>query len=427
MKAAGVLTALAVGNANASGVLFDDALNNAHFEIFVTKYNKNYQDDDERQLRYKIFKENLVKIEKKNAEETDQATYGVNSFSDMTDAEFKANYLGLRIPAKNKNLTMYVPKTDTVLQSMDWVSRGAVTPVKNQGQCGSCWTFSTTGAIEGAWKVATGRLVSLSEQQVVDCASSAGEGCSGGVPSEAIEWEENQGICGENEYRYTARDGSCRSCSSPVLPRGSVTGAQRVGASNSGLMQALGEKPVSVCVDAGGWQNYHGGIFSDCGTSLDHAVLAVGYDSSSWKIKNSWGTDWGESGYIRLRMGNTCGVLNEAYLAVVRGGPTPPSPPGPTPPSPTPCRSCSWFSWCPAGETCQYNSYDSGCCSSGPSPPPPSPPAPPSPPGPSPCHTCEYNGQCPSGQDCYYPSADATSGCCSSSPPGKSTQKQVIV
>lgn len=379
MRAATILAALAVGNANASGGVFDDilkyvchlmetgsteaeaeeiichrlkynleveacdkvvdllwkgfehkecpaassslidGLTKAQFDSFVQKYNKNYQ-DEERQLKFEIFKENLLKIKVKNHGEDDQATYAVNSFSDLSEAEFKKNYLGLRIPAKSKNLTMFVPKTDSMVGSIDWVSRGAVTPVKDQGQCGSCWTFSTTGAIEGAWAVANRRLVSLSEQQIVDCASSAGQGCQGGYPIRAIEWEEYQGICGESEYRYTARDGSCRSCSSPVLQRGSVTGAQRVGASSNALMMALGEKPVSVCVDAQEWQYYRGGIFSNCGRSLDHAVLAVGYDSSSWKIKNSWGTGWGERGYIRLRMGDTCGVLDEAVIALVRGG-----------------------------------------------------------------------------------------------------------
>merc|ERR1739845_217455 len=215
------------------------------------------------------------------------------------------------------------------------VSRGAVTPVKNQGQCGSCWTFSTTGAIEGAWQVATGTLLSLSEQQIVDCSHSGGDGCGGGFPSRAIEWEESQKICGESGYPYKGRNGYCHGCSSPVLPAGAVTGAQGVSRSSDGLKAALNLKPVSVCVDANNWQHAGSGIFSNCGTSLDHAVLAVGYDSSSWKVKNSWGVWWGDRGYIHLRMGNTCGVLNEAVFAEVSGGPPGPTPP-PTPPTPTP-------------------------------------------------------------------------------------------
>lgn len=363
----------------ATGALLPDV--ETQFEEFVKKYNKNYR-DGERQTRLEIFKRNIVHIEAKNAEEVGaygESIYGVNSLSDLDAVEFTQNYLGLRIPPGMHNLSTFVPRSSSLVpSSIDWVGKGAVTPIKNQGQCGSCWTFSTTGAIEGAWQIAHGKLVSLSEQQVVDCAHDAGQGCGGGWPSAAIKWEESQGICGESEYQYTGRNGRCHGCNgSPVLARGSVTGAQAVQASADGMRAALAEKPVSVCVDAESWQHYHGGIFSNCGTSLDHAVLAVGYDSSSWKVKNSWGTWWGDKGYIHLRMGNTCGVLNNAVVALVGGSPTPPTPPGPSPPTP------------------------------------PSP-------SPSPCHTCTWNSDCPSGQECYYPSRWATSGCCYSSAPSAS-------
>lgn len=347
------------------------------FEHFVQKYNKNYRDEDEKRGRFEIFKRNIVDIEKKNAEEVGdygESVYGINSLSDLDPEEFKLHYLGLRIPPTMQNLTQFVPRSTLMYpSSIDWVSKGAVTPIKNQGQCGSCWTFSTTGAIEGAWQIATGHLVSLSEQQIVDCAHSAGQGCSGGWPQRAIQWEESQQICGESAYSYHARAGQCHGCSSPTLQRGAVTGVQAVQASENGMKAALAEKPVSVCVDAERWQGYHGGIFSNCGTSLDHAVLAVGYDQNSWKVKNSWGTWWGDKGYIHLRMGNTCGVLNNAVVAEVKGSPSPPTPPGPSPPTP---------------------------------------------PSPSPCHACTWNSDCPSGQECYYPSATATSGCCSAGPPG---------
>lgn len=296
------------------------------FENFVQKYNKNYRDDAERQARFEIFKQNLAEIDAKNVEEMGKSrgdetvTYGVNSLSDLTSVEFKRNYLGLQVPATMRNLSLFVPQSNGMVpSSIDWVSKGAVTPVKNQGQCGSCWTFSTTGAIEGAWQIATGHLVSLSEQQIVDCATSAGQGCGGGWPSRAIQWEESQGICGENEYRYTARNGQCHTCASPVLARGSVTGVRAVSASIHAMKAALAETPVSVCVDAEQWSYYTGGIYSNCGYSLDHAVLAVGYDSSSWKVKNSWGTGWGERGYIRLKLGDTCGVLDNAVVALVSG------------------------------------------------------------------------------------------------------------
>jgi len=340
------------------------------FEHFTNKHGKFYENDAERKNRFENFKQSLVKIEAKNVQEILQgggAIFDVTSLSDLSTEEFKTHYLGLQIPVGMRNLSTFVPQKSGlgVASSIDWVSRGAVTPIKNQGQCGSCWTFSTTGAIEGAWQIATGELVSLSEQQIVDCSSSGGRGCSGGWPIRAIEWEESQSICGENGYPYTAQNGYCHSCSSPVLPQGSVTGAQSVSASTSALKAALAEVPVSVCVDAEEWQHYTGGIFSNCGTSLDHAVLAVGYDASSFKIKNSWGTGWGESGYIRLAMGDTCGVLENAVVAIVSG----------SSPSPAPT------------------------------------------PSPSPCDTCTWNSDCAYGEDCYYPTASATSGCCSSTPP----------
>merc|ERR1712226_1008432 len=174
----------------------------------------------------------------------------------------------------------FVPESGvSIPDSFDWVAKGAVTPIKNQGQCGSCWTFSTTGAIEGSWQIATGTLLSLSEQQIVDCSKTGGYGCQGGWPLKAIEWAESQGLCGESSYRYHAKDGVCHSCSAPILSVGSVIGAQSISASTDALKKALNVAPISVCVDAENWQHAGSGIFDDCGKNLDHAVLAVGYDS----------------------------------------------------------------------------------------------------------------------------------------------------
>merc|ERR1739845_80880 len=238
-----------------------------------------------------------------------------------------------------------------IADSIDWTTKGAVTPVKNQGHCGSCWTFSTTGAIEGAWQVATGTLLSLSEQQIVDCSSFlAGHGCHGGMPSRALSWIEGQAICGESAYPYTAVDGTCTMCPSPLLAKGTVTGYQSVSSNSKALKAALNVQPVSVAVDARNWQHAGTGIFDDCGTGLDHAVLAVGYDSASWKIKNSWGTSWGDHGYIHLRTGDTCAVLEVAVLAKVKG----------SPPSPDPdCEhTCNTHSDCPHFyQHCSHN-----CC-----------------------------------------------------------------
>jgi len=195
----------------------------------------------------------------------------------------------------------------TPSNDVDWRTKGAVTPVKNQGQCGSCWAFSATGAIEG-WMVAKAgkQLISLSEQAIVDCAKSAGQGCNGGWPNKAIDYASQSGLPSESAYAYTGRDGSCKSFTPVVKPGGSSSGQ-----GEATLGGQLAAQPVSVCVDAsGGFQSYHSGVFNGpCGTQINHAILAVGSTAQYWIVKNSWGTSWGSSGYIYMAKGkNLCGV-----------------------------------------------------------------------------------------------------------------------
>merc|ERR1712110_881345 len=173
--------------------------------------------------------------------------------------------------------------------SVDWTTQGAVTPVKDQGQCGSCWAFSTTGGLEGAWQISTGSLTSMSEQQFVDCAKSAGAGCQGGDMGSAFQWAESQNVATESSYPYTARDGSCKSSFTTAIPSGGVTGYKSVGQSTNALKSALQTGPVSVAIEADqmAFQLYSGGVLSSgCGTNLDHGVLAVGYESNAFKVKN---------------------------------------------------------------------------------------------------------------------------------------------
>ena len=220
-------------------------------------------------------------------------------------------------------------------ESVDWVKGGAVTPVKNQGQCGSCWSFSTTGALEGAYFTTYGSLPSFSEQQLVDCDTrkNGGKdmGCNGGLMDNAFAWiEKNGGLCSESDYPYTSGDtktaGTCES-TCDIVSNSAVTSFNDVHSSNDvDMMTALSKQPVSIAIEADqkDFQLYKSGVFTgSCGTNLDHGVLAVGYGSLDgqdfYKVKNSWGTTWGDGGYILLGRGDEfnkgqgqCGMLLQA-------------------------------------------------------------------------------------------------------------------
>jgi len=289
------------------------------FVAYVKEFNKVYT-SEELFTRFQNFNDNKKTIDEHNAKGLSWEM-GVNQFTDLTQQEFSDLYLGY-IPRQNdylRNLNLHVAPAGQVLaDSLDWRTKGAVTPMKDQAQCGSCWAFSTTGSVEGANQIKSGQLQSFAEQQLVDCAGSAGnQGCNGGLMDDAFQYIiKNGGITLEASYPYTARDGKCNTA---VKSAGTVSKFTDVKKNDeTGLMSAVNMQPVSVAVDAQSWSSYKKGVMTSfCGKSLDHGVLAIGYvtDASTdyWLVKNSWGVSWGESGYIRLvRNKNECGIAEAA-------------------------------------------------------------------------------------------------------------------
>ena len=254
----------------------------------------------------------------------------VNEFADMTFAEFHTKMTGYNAKDNSVHRASNTdgPHLDVqkLAGSVDWRQKGAVTPVKNQQQCGSCWAFSTTGSTEGAHAIKTGNLVSLSEQQLVDCSAAQGnQGCNGGLMDQGFQYIiSNKGITTEAAYPYTAQDGTCKNGMSAAATLSSFVDVAQ--GSEADLMKAVNLGPVSIAIEADQqcFQFYSGGILSDssCGMQLDHGVLVVGYGTENnvdyWIVKNSWGASWGESGYIRLIRGkNECGIAQAASYPVV--------------------------------------------------------------------------------------------------------------
>lgn len=300
-------------------------------------HNKAYLTSSEEYARFNIWKthSNLVVSHNKQADAGLKSFWlKMNQFGDLTNKEFVNVFNGFNASLKTQDLKASVFKFNPQLQvpaTQDWRTQGYVTPVKDQGQCGSCWSFSATGSLEGQHFKASGSLVSLSEQNLVDCSTSQGNmGCNGGLMDQAFTYVKvNKGIDTEASYPYTATDGSCRFSASDV-------GATDAGftdieaGSESALMQAVGTVgPVSVAIDAShtSFQLYSHGIYYEptcSSTRLDHGVLAVGYGSNGakqdyWIVKNSWNTVWGDKGYINMarNRNNNCGIASSASYPLV--------------------------------------------------------------------------------------------------------------
>jgi len=310
----------------------------AEFKTFIQTYHRQYESADELQSRFDIFRQNLRTIIAHNADSSQNFTMGINRFADLTADEFRASYIssGLNSSSGLYGCGSYSSSSVKPPSAIDWRAYGAVTPVKDQGQCGSCWSFSAAGALEGAWFISGGgSLVSFSEQELVDCAtgfSYGSHGCNGGQMDGAFKYAIDKGMCTEASYPYVSGDtktsGTCKGCTSVAK----FSHCYDVTSNNQVLLQqAVAQQPVSVAIEADTryFQFYTSGVLTSasCGTNLDHGVLIVGYGTESgsdyWLVKNSWGESWGESGYVKIARSDStkdpgiCGIAMQPSFPTV--------------------------------------------------------------------------------------------------------------
>jgi len=289
------------------------------FTLWAKEQNKEYSSPEELQFRLGVFYKNFLKIVKSNNEHT-SFKLGLNKFADMTLEEAKAKLFGLQQATGEKVEVREFENVEDLPTEVNWVTFGAVTPVKNQGNCGSCWSFSSTGALEGLNFIKNKDLQSYSEQFLVDC-DHLSFGCFGGSMYRAFEYVQAHGIPLEQNYPYVAKNERCKKkIPGPYFKN---TGIVSVKEDEGQLMAAIALQPVSIAIEADEIVHYTTGIFNnpDCKDNLDHGVLAVGYGTTTdgkdyWLVKNSWGPDWGEAGYIRFARSkaqpNVCGILEQS-------------------------------------------------------------------------------------------------------------------
>jgi len=304
------------------------------FHGFMTEHKKSYTSKEEYKKRYAVFRDNMKKVQFLKETELGTGEYGATALADLTETEFKQNYLGWK--KQKDDPDVHWPAADIpdvpLPKEHDWRTLSAVTPVKNQGACGSCWAFSVTGNVEGQQAIKHGELLSLSEQELVDC-DKRDSGCNGGLPENAYKTLlELGGLELESDYGYDGKDETCQYNRSSVAVR--VTGGLEISQNETEMAQwLLKNGPISVGLNANAMQFYKGGVshpwkFLCDPEGIDHGVLIVGFGEHEyplfhkkmpyWIIKNSWGTGWGEQGFYRLFRGEgTCGINMMTSSAVV--------------------------------------------------------------------------------------------------------------
>ncbi|KAE8766575.1 papain-like cysteine proteinase [Hordeum vulgare] len=340
------------------------------FHVWMTVHNRSYSTAGEKARRFEVYRSNMRFIEAVNAEAaTSGLTYelGEGPFTDLTNEEFMELYTGQILEddqsedgdddeqiitthagsidglGTHKGATVSANFSASAPRSIDWRKRGVVTPVKNQKQCGSCWAFPTVATIEGIHKIKRGTLVSLSEQQLIDC-DYLDNGCKGGLVTRAFQWiKKNGGITSTSSYKYKAVRGRCMRNRKPAAK---IVGFRKVKSNSEvSLMNAVANQPVAVSISSHSshFHHYKGGIYNGpCSTTkLNHAVTVVGYGQQQqngadsvhasapgakyWIVKNSWGTTWGDKGYILMKRGTKhssgqCGIATRPVFPLMKGG-----------------------------------------------------------------------------------------------------------
>ncbi|XP_004308225.1 PREDICTED: zingipain-2-like [Fragaria vesca subsp. vesca] len=296
-------------------------------EQWMAKHGRIYRDSKEKERRFAIFKKNVEFVEKFNSEGNATYTLSVNKFSDMTNEEFLRHHAGFKMPTTVSSSTTSSSEdqlstkqsgpnnttSDDIPASIDWREHGAVTPIKDQGKCGACWAFTVVAAVEGITKIKTGKLISLSEQQLVDC-DVQNNGCDASDIDVAFEYiKQNGGIAKEKNYPYRGNNNKKCNAKKESQHAAKITGYRTIPTQRYDLLlMAVSIQPVSVAIDVQGdaFQSYHKGVFSgSCGHDVNHAVTIIGYGTNEdgtkyWLVKNSWGLDWGDNGYMKILRAN---------------------------------------------------------------------------------------------------------------------------
>jgi cathepsin L len=328
-----IILALCFAAVSASSLLSQVELD-ANFEQFKNDFGRTYRTNKEETYRKQVFGSNLEFIIRHNREHMEGRrtfTVGMNNFTDFTNDEFRARFNGYRHGGVSWASAVHAnERVSDLPDTVDWTTKGIVTPVKDQGQCGSCWAFSAVASTEGQHALKTGKLVSLSEQNLVDCSWSEGDmGCGGGWMDYGFKYIiDNKGIDTETSYPYKAVDESCVFNGKTI--GATITSFTDVKADSEDALQnaVANVGPISVAIDASNlsFQFYQSGVYDEpacSSTFLDHGVTAVGYGKLNsvayWKVKNSWGTSWGMQGYILMsrNKNNQCGIATKSSYPVV--------------------------------------------------------------------------------------------------------------